>query len=180
MLSDIQRGGCVTKMASKYIVLVLYLIFLNGSLVMASTEDKLSSLEQTVDTLQQNVSYIRQNMATADVLRLYLTEEISFRDDLRMQLKELATNYTVLRDLYIQSTVAQKQQEIRIQELTTKFNSSQTLLKNCQSALQAELRKNLSDISSEFRTNFTAIRSDLDFNISTLQNSLNQFTAKGW
>ena len=191
MLSNIQKGGCVTKMTSKYIVLVFFFISLTGRVVqngITSAEDKLvllehtvQSLQQTVHTLQRNVSDMRQTMATADVLRLYLTQEIGYRDELKMQLMDLANNYTILQDLYNHSNLAQQRLKYQLQELSQNHSKLQSaysitiekqqelthslsnLMRNI-SSFQSEykrsssqLHKNISDMSSEFQTSFTAM-----------------------
>ena len=145
-------------MAAKYIVLVLSLnSFIGFALTTSKSTDPLlehtvqslqqtvqsqqqtvESLVQTVQSQQHNISDMRQNMATADVLRLYLTQEVRFRDELGLKMKELESNNTILQqhsveqeseinnlrnnlsrveELYIQSSSAQQHMEREIKEL---------------------------------------------------------------
>ena len=137
-------------MAAKYIVFVFSMISLIECSSTASKgttpllEHTIQSLQQTVQSLLYNVSDMRQNMATADVLRLYLTQEVRFRDEMEVKMKELENNYTILQqhsveqekeinnlrnnlslveELYIQSSSAQQHMEREIQEL--KANQSE-------------------------------------------------------
>ena len=163
-------------MAAKYIVFVLYLNSFIGCVLTTSKstdpllEHTVQTLQQTVESLvqtvqsqQHNISDMRQNMATADVLRLYLTQEVRFRDELELKMKELENNYTVLQDLYHKSKIEQEQQTQDMQILRNNITSLEELYNHC------------SAVQSEFRQNFTLVNS-IKEKQSTIEQEVNQLS----
>ena len=114
------RGGFETKMASNHYIFVVFFVLFVGYAFSSSTDQKLATLEQNFQSLVHNVSDLRKDMVAADALKLYLTQEISFRSELERQIKELADNYTSLQDLYTE-------QQLHQLELTNNYTSLQDL-----------------------------------------------------
>ena len=147
---------------------------------------------QTVQSQQHNISDMRQNMATADVLRLYLTQEVRFRDELELKIKELESNNTILlqysveqekeinnlrnnlslvEELYIHSSTAQQHMEEEIQEL--KANQSElrhnytvvNVIQQKQSMLEQEVNQHsisLVDVETKRRNDNTNLRNSTE------------------
>ena len=168
-------------MAAKCIVVVFFFISLIGCVFTASKstapllEETVQSLQQTVQSLQQtvqllqhNVSDIMNNMATADVLRLYLTQEVKFRDELELKMKELENNYTVLQDLYVQSRIEHEKQAQEMQKLYIQSNTS----KQQQDKEMKQLKNSLTSIKELFN-HCTAAQKHMNLTIQGLQ--ANQF-----
>ena len=182
-------------MAAKNYAFVFYFILLFGHVLPSltstmSTEDKLALLEQTVQSMQNNLSDVRQHMATSDSLRLYLTQEVKFRDQLEQQLKEMTENYTALQDLYLQTKL---EQEIDIRTLRNNlsslyshYNATKHQMQVEIHGLQARLVANKQDSNAALRNSSQHTRQMIDnvtrgllLNISSLRSSINHFMTMG-
>ena len=112
------RGGFETKMASNHYIFVIVFVLFVGYVFSSYTDQKLALLEQNFQSLVNNVSALRKDMIAADVLQFNHTQEISFRDELKRQIKDLADNYSSLQDLY-------SEQQLHQLELTNNYTSLQ-------------------------------------------------------
>ena len=159
-------------MAAKCIVVVFCLISLIGCVLTASKgtapllegtvqslQHTVQSLQQTVQLLQHNVSDMRNNMTTADVLRLYLTQEVKFRDELELKMKELENNYTVLQDFYTQNRIEHERQTNETQKIKNDLTLIEELYSQC-TAAQKHMNLTIQGLQanqSGFRKNFTVM-----------------------
>ena len=167
--------------------------------VSVTTEQKVELLEKDFLSLVQNVSELRKDVVAANVIQVYLTQEISFKNELKAKLEELSNNnsflqernieqerrledlsnnYTELQQLYTQSTTEQHRLELQLQKLV-KNNSA---LRIQYSAKMKEQEQNHTIIQQRLSTIDGAYKNDLqqihllNQKQSTLENGFRQLS----
>ena len=149
------------------------------------------ALEKDFLSLVQNVSELRKDVVAANIIQAYLTQEISFKNELKAKLEELSqnnsllqernleqerrledlsSNYTGLQQLHTQSTTEQHRLELQLRELV-KNNSALQIQYSAKVKEQEQKLTILQYVVEGFRQNLSIIggvcKNDLQ-NIHTL------------
>ena len=102
--------------------------------ISATMEHRVELVEKNVLSLAQNVSELRKDIVAANVLQVYLTKEVGFKNELKRKLEDITNNFTKLSirldELETNNTALQivtAEQNLSLQELT---RNNTALLRN--------------------------------------------------
>ena len=138
----------VYKMSINLFILCFFLMSSLEYIRTSPTEQKIQLLERNSISLAQNVSELRKDVVVVNVIREYLAQEISFKNELKRQLEDIAKNCTEqnlrleelaknntkqsrrIEELAYNNTVLQErttEQHLRLDELESNYTALQKL-----------------------------------------------------